>query len=174
MSRASNGRFQKGQSGNPRGRPKARRPHISAFDIIIEKSLTVTQNGVERELTVDEALEWQTYQAALGGSRMAIRKVLKMIEKREAALAKKTPVRARKVRSEAHYTSDNANEAMRILDIAQPDPGMEGKRWFLQAWATQSALSRPGRRKFARKEIDNIKFFTVDSESLRWPRGQSQ
>ena len=173
MSRAENGRFKKGQSGNPRGRPKARRPHNSAFDIIIEKSLTVTQNGVERELSVDEALEWQTYQAALGGSRMAIRKVLKMIEKREAALARKTPVRARKIRSEAHYTSNNANEAMRILDIARPDSGMEGRRWFLEAWATQAALSRPGRRKFERKDVDNIKFFTNGSESLRWPRGQA-
>ncbi|NNC53045.1 MAG: hypothetical protein HKO08_08390 [Erythrobacter sp.] len=173
MSRAENGRFEKGQSGNPRGRPKARRPHNSAFDIIIEKSLTVTQNGVERELSVDEALEWQAYQAALGGSRMAIRKVLKMIEKREAALATKIPVRARKIRSEAHYTSNNANGAMRILDLARPDPGMEGRRWFLDAWATQAALSRPGRKKFERKDVDNIKFFTNGSENLRWPRGQA-
>ena len=71
MSRAGNGRFQKGQSGNPSGRPKARRPNNSAFDIILNKSLTVTRNGAERELTVEEALELQTYQAALGGSRMA-------------------------------------------------------------------------------------------------------
>lgn len=172
MSRADNGRFQKGQSGNPKGRPKARRPHVSAFDIIFDKSLTVTQNGVERELTVDEALELQTYQAALGGSRMAIRKVLKMIEKREIALAKKNPPAPRNIRTEAHHTSDNANEALRILDIAQPDPGFEGRRWFLQAWATQAAISRPGRRKFASKDVDNIKFFTSDSDTLRWPRGR--
>ncbi|MBX7528641.1 DUF5681 domain-containing protein [Qipengyuania vesicularis] len=172
MSRASNGRFQKGQSGNPKGRPKARRPHDSAFDVIIEKSLTVTQNGVERELTVDEALEWQTYQAALGGSRMATRKVLKMIEKREAALAKKNPPAPRKIRTEAHYTSDNANEALRILDIARPDQGRNGKRWLLQAWATQAALSRPGRRKFKKKDVDEIKFFTSESETLSWPRGR--
>lgn len=173
MSRAGDGRFQKGRSGNPKGRPKARRPHVSAFDIIFDKSLTVTQNGVERELTVDEALELQTYQAGLGGSRMAIRKVLKMIEKREIALAKKNPPAPRNIQTEAHYTSGNANEAMRILDIARPDPGMEGKRWLLQAWATQAALSRPGRRKFDKKDVDNIKFFTADSDTLRWPRGRT-
>ena len=83
----------KGRSGNPAGRPKKRRPHVSAFDIIFDKTLTVTQGGAERELTVEEALELQTYQAALKGSRMAIRKMLKMIEKREAALARKTPPR---------------------------------------------------------------------------------
>ena len=76
------GRFQKGQSGNPAGRPKARRPHISAFDVIFDKKLTVSQNGIERELTIDEALQLQTYQAALKGSKMAVRAVLKMIEKR--------------------------------------------------------------------------------------------
>ena len=171
MRRADNGRFQKGQSGNPKGRPKARRQNVSAFDIIFDKSLTVAQNGVERELTVDEALELQTYQAALGGSRMAIRKMLKMIEKREIALAKKNPPPPHSVDVEAHYTADNANEAMRILDIARPDPSMDGKRWFLQAWAAQAALSRPGRRKLDKKDVDNIKFFTSDSETLRWPRG---
>lgn len=80
-------RFRKGQSGNPKGRPKARRPHISAFNIIFDKTLTVNQGGVERELTIDEALQLQTYQAALKGSRMAARTILKMIEKREGAIA---------------------------------------------------------------------------------------
>ncbi len=64
------GRFQKGQSGNPAGRPRKRRPHVSAFDIIFDKTLAVTQNGVERELTIDEALQLKTYQAALKGSKM--------------------------------------------------------------------------------------------------------
>src|SRR3954452_17139197 len=86
-----NGRFQKGQSGNPAGRPRVRRPHVSAFDIIFDKTLTVTQNGVERELTIDEALQLQTYQAALKGSKMAVRAILKMIEKRETALQAAAP-----------------------------------------------------------------------------------
>ena len=48
---------------------------------------------------------------------------------------------------------------------------MERKRWFLETWATQAALSRPGRRKFERKDIEDIKFFTADSDTLRWPKG---
>ncbi len=172
MSRGDSGRFQKGRSGNPGGRPKARRPHNSAFDIIFDKSLTVTQNGAARELTIDEALELQTYKAALAGSQMAIRKVLKMIEKREAALAKKTPPPRQKIKMVAHYCADNANEAMEILDIAQPDPGMEGRRWLMQAWATQAALSRPGRKNFMERAVGNIKFFTADSDKLQWPRGR--
>ena len=168
----SDTRFRKGQSGNPRGRPKKRRPHNSAFDIIFDKRLTVTQTGKERELTVDEALELQTYQAALKGSRMAIRKVLKMIEKREAALAKKYKPEPRAVTREVHHSSDNANEAMRLLGIAEQDADFGAKRIKVHTWATQAALSRPGRRKFARKDVDDIKFFTFDAETLRWPRGR--
>ena len=84
-------RFKPGQSGNPKGRPpKPRRPNISAFEIVLDKRLVATVGGKERELTVEEVLQQQTLKDALAGKRMAIRKVLKMIEKREAALAKKT------------------------------------------------------------------------------------
>jgi hypothetical protein len=90
--RTGDTRFRKGQSGNPAGRPKKRRPNISAFEIIFEKTLKVTKGEVERQLTVHEALELQTYQAALAGNRQAERKILKMIAKREAALAKREGV----------------------------------------------------------------------------------
>lgn len=172
MSRGGDTRFQKGQSGNPAGRPRNRRPHNSAFDIVFDKTLTVTQGGRKRELTIEEALELQTYQAALKGSRMAIRKVLKMIEKREAALVRKAPRRANPITVEPHYTSGNANEALRLLGIADEDPQWEGRRWKVHAWASQAALSRPGRRKFSESDIQNVKFFTFDAETLRWPRGR--
>lgn len=172
MSGEGKGRFVKGQSGNPNGRPRARRPHVSAFDIIFDKTLTVTQDGKVRELSVDEALQLKTYQAALGGSRMAIRKVLKMIEKRERALAEKHRTPARKpITVKSHHSSDNADEALRILGIAEPEPGFE-RRIKVHAWATQAALSRPGRRRFTDKEVGDIKFFTFDSDTLRWPRGR--
>lgn len=165
-------RFQKGQSGNPRGRPpKPRRPNISAFEIVLDKRLTATIGGKERELTVEEVLQQQTLKDALAGKRMAIRKVLKMIEKREAALAKKNVPAPRTVPFVVHHNTDNANEAMRILGIAGPDP-THSNRWKVNAWATQAALGRPGREKFSKRDIESIKLFTCDSEKLRWPRGR--
>lgn len=168
------GRFEKGSSGNPAGRPKKRRPNVSAFDIVFDKTLTVTQSGVERELTVDEALQLQTYQAALKGSKMAIRQVLKMIEKREVALAKRSKPAPQATRLEIERTSDNAEKAFRILEIADHDPawGTEHPRMRMATWATQAALSRPGRRRFTEKEVKDIKFFTMDADKLRWPKGR--
>lgn len=169
-----NGRFAKGQSGNPAGRPKQRRPHVSAFDIIFDKTLTVTRNGKARELTIDEALQLQTYQAALKGSRMAIRKVLKMIHKREEALARRAKPRAAPVTIAQHFCPDNANEALRILGIVGDNAGHGASRSKVHAWATQAALSRPGRTKLTSRDVEDIKFFTFDPDTLRWPRGRTE
>ena len=89
-------RFRKGQSGNPRGRPKKTKPdpQSSAFDVVIDRTLTIVQGGVPREVTVDEALQHQTYQNAIAGNRPARREVLKMIAKREKAITEKAPRRS--------------------------------------------------------------------------------
>lgn len=170
-------RFEKGQSGNPHGRPKQRRPHVSAFDIVFDQTLTVTQGATERELTVDEALQLQTYQAALKGSRMAVRAVLRMIEKREVALAKRNPPAHRGARMEIEHDSDNAEAALRILGIAVdghvPPGGGEGARTLkLTSWAAQAGISRPGRRSFSDKERGDIARYTLDPDKLRWPRAR--
>ncbi len=90
-------RFQKGKSGNPQGRPRSQpKQRTSAYDIVLNRTLTVTQGGKERELTLDEALQLKAYQDAISGKRAARREVLKMIEKRErwfSAHAPKPPRR---------------------------------------------------------------------------------
>jgi hypothetical protein len=174
------GRFQKGTSGNPAGRPKARRPNVSAFDIVLDKRFTVIQNGAERELTVDEALQLQTYQAALKGSRMAVRAVLKMIEKREAALAKLSPrTVARAVSLKSERDPRNADEAMLLLGIAVPDPSWTGPcsygtRMKLSTWAAQAGISRPGRRRLTERQISEITRVTLEPDKLKWPRSKGR
>lgn len=173
--RGGDTRFAKGVSGNPAGRPRKRRPHVSAFDIIFEQTLTVTQNGVERELTVDEALQFQTYQAALKGSKLAVRAVLKMIEKREAALSRQSPPIPNAVRMQVEYDSANANEAMKLLGIAEygeapPGGGPATRPFKLATWAAQAAISRPGRRPLSDKAKEDVKRVTIAPDKLKWPR----
>lgn len=170
-------RFAKGRSGNPKGRPKAGKAKItSAFDIVIDKLLTVTQGGVTREVTVEEALQHQTYQAAIAGNRAARREVLKMIAKREQYLAAQKGPSVRKIEMRHEVDPDNADAALLILGIAAPNPRMGSEvgsaHLLLEPWAVQAAFRRRrGGRKLTAEERDEITRRTRDADTLRWPRG---
>ena len=168
------GRFEKGQSGNPAGRPKARRPHNSAFDIIFDKTLTVTQGEVERELTVDEGLQLQTYQAALKGSKMAVRAVLKMIEKRERWIAAKSPPKRVPIEVKSSHEGRTADDALLLLGIAveidfplmwpnKTDPLLK-----LRPWVVEEGFRRSRRRKISEEDMADIRRQTFNPERPDW------
>ena len=182
-SKATNsGRFQKGRSGNPGGRPRKRsvEPTSSAFDIVVNKTLTVTRDGVPREVTMEEALQHRTYRDAIAGKRMAQREVLKWIEKREAWRQKHTPPRRpiKPVQDLSMNDPDNADEALLILGIASLDPeradyGMRRLQLLLEPWAVQAALTRGRRRlKLDRKDQEDVYRCRRDPEFLPWPGGE--
>lgn len=173
-------RFRKGESGNPRGRPRsAPSPSTSAFDIVLDRLLSVMQNGTAREVTPEEALQHTTYRAAIKGDRAARSAVLKMIAVREKWLAAKAP-KQRPIKTRIEPTDpDNANEALLLLGIAEPytrwnglnDPEDSPDRLKLRPWAVQAALSRPGRRRLSARDISEIERCTRDPDTLRWPAG---
>jgi hypothetical protein len=116
------GWFSKGSSPNPGGRPTASpAPQPSAFQVLVEKTLTVTDRAGTREITIEETLQQQTYQRALNGDRMASREVLKWIMTRDAWLAKNGP-KASPPAITRHISPDldNADAALLLLGIAAP------------------------------------------------------
>lgn len=120
-------RFRKGQSGNPKGRPRKRSADSFIFTAIFEQKLTLTQNGVERELSVEEAAQLRIVQAALKGDAKALDTVSGWLLEREAWRSSnrkgkgkgktKPPVMIIKERN-----SDNAFDAMCLLGIAEEEP----------------------------------------------------
>ena len=176
------GRFRKGRSGNPGGRPTTSRPsQASAFDVVVEKTLTVAHHGGTREITMEEALQQRTYRDALAGKRMAQREVLKWIMKREAWLAKhaRKPSR-RTIQLHGSPDPDNADAALLLLGIAAPNParadiGADRAQLLLEPWAVQAALHRRrGGNRLTDRERDEIRRCTRDPDSLRWPRGTDE
>jgi Family of unknown function (DUF5681) len=115
------GWFRKGRSGNPGGRRTTSRPsRASAFDVVVEKTLTVTHHGATREMTMEEALRQGTYRDAVAGKRMAQREVAKWIMKREAWLAKHAPKPSRQmIPLLSSPDPDNADAALLLLGIAE-------------------------------------------------------
>jgi Family of unknown function (DUF5681) len=173
------GQFQKGHSGNPKGRPRKPRalPDAirSAFEIVLEKRVMVTQGGIDQELSVQEALWLRTYQDALAGSRAARREVLKMIAKREKAMADKgLRTQRRSVTSKISPDPRNADAAMCLLGIAAPDKSWEEHNpdaLLLEPWAVQAALRRRrGSKALSMEEVGTIGRCTRAPETLRWPR----
>jgi hypothetical protein len=174
------GWFPKGRSGNLNGRPRASRAsQRSAFDIVVEKTLTVTDRGGRREVTMEEALQQRTYRDALAGKGMAMREVVKWILKREAWLAKHAP-KARPIKRYISPDPDNADAALLLLGIAAPDPErthMEADRaqLLLEPWAVQAALRRRrGGHRLTDEERDTIRRCARDPDTLRWPRGTDE
>jgi len=136
-------RFVKGKSGNPKGRePRAAGPR-SAFDVVLHRVLEVVQDGKVRALTVEEALQWRTYQAAIAGDRSARRAVLRMIAVREKAISARQPVRKRPKVVFETADPDNADEALLALGIATLDPRWPAeRRLLLEPWAVEAAFAR--------------------------------
>ncbi|MFM2365584.1 MAG: hypothetical protein RIR95_191 [Pseudomonadota bacterium] len=181
------GRFVKGKSGNPSGRPRKTKPKVeamaSAYDIITTLTLPMVQDGVERQMTFDEVLTLKIYQNALKGSPLDRKKIIRMIEKRDAirtAKQKSGNSEARNIpKLRMSMDTRNADAAMLILGIARHNPKHEDEtqshehaQLLLEPWAVQAALSR--RRStvpLSRRNISDIIRCTGASNTLKWPSG---
>ena len=73
--------FPKGQSGNPRGRPTGVRNKGSVVREVIERRVTIRENGIQRTVTVFEALVEKLVSKALQGSVNDQIKLIQVIEK---------------------------------------------------------------------------------------------
>lgn len=181
----NSGRFTMGRSGNLNGRPRASRASKgSAFEVLVEKTLTVADGNGTREITVEEALQRRTFQDALAGKRMAQREVVKWIVKREEWLAKQAARAFQMPCGLPPFTvcrdPDNADAALLLLGIAtqnleRADNKADRAQLLLESWAVQAALTRRrGGRRLEAKERDNIRRRTRDPDGLRWPKDPSR
>lgn len=174
--RTNNGRFKKGQSGNPNGRPRAVMAKAgSAFEVIFERELPLIENGVTRVVSLEEALQRKTLREAFSGKRLAEREVLRWIAKRDKLRATKSPQRFPNIKHYIEEDPSNADSALQILGVATRNPN-HGQRentrvpLLLERWAVEAALARRRSKRLSDEEVDWIRRCTSDAEQLRWPR----
>src|SRR5205085_2985099 len=77
-------RFQKGRSGNPKGRPRNRHREIP-YDTLLGQMVTVREDGKERRVTAAEAFILQLTKKGLEGDSASARASLTAIENARAA-----------------------------------------------------------------------------------------
>ena len=174
------GRFKKGSSGNPKGRPRKdpKESLMPSFDVILNRSVGIENDGIKRQATAEEALLHQTLLKALDGENAAIQEICKTIVKREEAYAKWLEGQNEGSPQQIvdKYHPRNADKAMLLLGIACLDPKYEDSQYadthlLLEPWAVQMALSRRrGGRRLSADAVKTIKEETRDPDTLSWSR----
>ena len=160
-------RFKKGQSGNPRGRPRNRHRDIP-HDTVLGQMVTVREEGCARRVTAAEAFLLQLTQKGLAGDNAAARSSLEAIEK------------ARSQRGDDHETLtviilhsvdsgiDSVLEPLRIATKQHPTD-KQRVRWKLNPWVVEQALARLGDRKLTFTEQAEVWKATRTPRKVRWP-----
>ena len=142
-------RFQKGRSGNPRGRPRGHRSAVP-YDHVLGQMVTVREDGGERHITAAEAFLLHLTRKGLAGDSAAARSSLDAIE---TARGKRAPL-----------------ETLTVILVTYVGMGIEGPlenlglgvlhhpydesraRWKINPWIVEAALARLGDRRLTAEE----------------------
>lgn len=163
----SSTRFCKGQSGNPRGRPKNRRREIP-YDTVLGQMVTIREDGRERRVTAAEAFLLQLTQKGLAGDSAAARASLDAIEAARATRSEVTSGLAKIVLSSVESGADSIIDTLGIARLKFPADEAR-VRWELNPWIVLAALERLGDRHLSDYEQREVWGATRTPLKVRWP-----
>lgn len=160
-------RFKKGQSGNPRGRPRNRRREIP-HDTLLGQMVTIREDGRERRVTAAEAFLLQLTKKGLEGDNAAARASLNAIEAARATHTSREPLHVSIVWKGASPGSVGAS--LDALGMAvKLNRYSESARYELKPWIVQAALARLGSRRLSIEEQRIVVESTRTPEKVQWP-----
>jgi hypothetical protein len=161
-------RFRKGQSGNPRGRPRGRR-NDPPYEAVLGQMVTIREDGAERRVTAAEAFLLHVTKQGLEGDSAAARAAMTAIDDARAV---------RWVRDGdgpltlvvVFVTPGSVNSALQPLRMARKlDRYRETARMALEPWIVEAALDRLGDRRLNVDEQETVVRATRTPHKVQWP-----
>ena len=143
-------RFQKGRSGNPRGRPKKQPDFLEAAAAILSAPVTGHANDKEMTLPAPQAMYRSVCRNALKGDNAALRRVIELVLTLE-------PAARQQAEQNAQEGSDTKRKLMRMAGLdpdaiddrpKEPNPKSEAQQKQANAMAKEERkrLNREAKR----------------------------
>lgn len=148
----SGSRFQKGHSGNPRGRPRGRGNKRAPYDAVLGQKVVIRTNGKEGNVTAAEAFLLQMTQKGLAGDASAARAMLDAMEKAPASIAATKSTDLAVILLQFRSTDRDGRLLELICDLGMArklDAYRETARVVLDVWMVELALSRLKERRLS-------------------------
>ncbi len=160
-------RFKKGQSGNPRGRPKNRRREIP-YDTVLGQMVTIREDGRERRVTAAEAFLLQLTQKGLAGDTVAARASLEAIEAARELRSQSIAGPSKIIWSVVESGADSTIGKLGIASLKYPTEKAR-VRWELSPWIVEAALEKLGDRRLTKEYQREVWSASRTPSKVRWP-----
>lgn len=161
-------RFKKGQSGNPRGRPKNRHKSIP-YDAVLGQMVTIREDGRERRLTAAEAFMLQLTQKGLAGDSIAARYSLDAIENARSERGDDIKHIDTIILTSIATGADAILETLRLAKKKYPTDEKR-VRWELNPWIIELALERLGEKRLTIDEQREVWNAARTPSKIKWPK----
>lgn len=161
------GRFKKGTSGNPKGRPRGRKSSVP-YDTVLGQMVSIREDGRQRRVTAAEAFILQLTRKGLAGDSAAARSSLAAIEAARAsrsASGQDLPT----IRLQARAFGLCCSIVDLGLGVLLNPHDKQQVRLMLKPWIVQAALSRLGSRRLSAQEQSIVLASTRNPEQVSWP-----
>ena len=160
-------RFRKGQSGNPKGRPRGRRRELP-YEAVLGREVIIRENGREGRVTAAEAFLLQLTKRGLDGDNAAARAAIDAIEdKRGTDLS--FPYRSVEIVWSIVDPGSVSSAVERLRIGTKLDRYRETARMLLEPWIIEAALARFGEKQLTPQEQEIVLKATRTPTKVRWP-----